>query len=112
MSFKEQFIAYLKSYSDKNIAKISEMFADDVTLRDWKISVFGKATAITETEKNFSSARSIEIEILHTYEAKDAVTGELRIVVDKTEVLYVVDVITFNAEGKIKSIRAYLGRGD
>ena len=112
MSFKDQFISYLKHYSDKNIVKISEMLADDVALRDWKISVLGKATAIAETEKNFSSARTIEIEILHTYEAEDAVTGELRIVVDETEVLYVVDVITFNIEGKIKSIRAYLGRGD
>ena len=112
MSFKEQFIAYLKHYSDKNIVTISEMFADDVTLRDWKISVFGKVAAIAETKKNFSSAKTIKIEILHTYEAENAVTGELRIVVDETEVLYVVDVVVFDIQGKIKSVRAYLGRGD
>ena len=83
-----------------------------IELRDWKISVSGKATAIAETKKNFSSAATIEIEILHTYESEQAVTGELRIVVNKTEVLYVVDVVTFNTDGKIKSIRAYIGRGD
>ena len=32
--------------------------------------------------------------------------------VDQSEVLHVVDVVSYNAEGKIKSIRAYLGRGD
>lgn len=38
--------------------------------------------------------------------------GELRIVVDGTIEMYVVDVISFDSNGKIKSIRAYLGRGD
>lgn len=112
MSFKDKFIAYLKHYSDKNIAEITEMFADDVALRDWKISVLGKATAIAETEKNFRSAETIEIDILHIYQAEQAITGELRIVVNQTEILYVVDVVTFDTNGKIKSIRAYLGRGD
>lgn len=34
--------------------------------------------------------------------------AELKIVVDATEELYVVDVITFNAAGNITSIRAYM----
>ena len=112
MSFTQQFIAYLKHYSDKEISKISAMFADDIKLRDWKISVTGKATAIAETKKNFSSAESIEIQILHVYESAQTVIGELRIIVNKTEVLYVVDVVTFNKNSKIKSIRAYIGRDD
>ena len=40
------------------------------------------------------------------------VAGELRIIVNETDVLYVVDVVTFNRDGKIGSIRAYIGRGD
>ncbi|MGJ8692534.1 MAG: nuclear transport factor 2 family protein [Thalassotalea sp.] len=112
MSYHDQFVAYLKFYADKNIVKIADMFADDVLLRDWKISVTGKSAAMAETEKNFRSAKTIAIEVLHTYESKTAVTGELRIVVDETEVLYVVDVINFDDNNKIKSIRAYLGRAD
>jgi hypothetical protein len=65
MSLMDQFIAYLKHYSDRDIVEISEMFADDVALRDWKISVLGKEMTIAEIEKNFSSAKTIEIEILH-----------------------------------------------
>ena len=47
-----------------------------------------------------------------TYENQSTVAAELIITVDRTEILHVVDVITFNSEGKIESIRAYLGRGD
>lgn len=112
MSAKERFAAYLEAYCAKDLRAVSGMFAADITLRDWKISVFGKAAAIAETDKNFRSAGTIEIDILATYESGDALAGELRIVVDKTEVLYVVDVLSFNEHGQISAIRAYLGRAD
>ena len=109
---KQQFEAYLKAYEAKDLAAVSAMFAEDIHLRDWKISVHGKDVAISETKKNFESAKTIKIDILKTYEASDSVAGELRIVVDETEVLYVVDVVTFNSEGLIQSIRAFIGRED
>ncbi len=112
MSFRDGFVAYLEAYAAKDLQLVSEMFADDISLRDWKISVSGKEAAIAETDKNFKSADSVEIEILQTYESKDAVAGELKITVDQSEILHVVDVVTYNPEGKIKSIRAYLGRED
>lgn len=40
------------------------------------------------------------------------VSGELKIVVDKSETLFVVDVLKFNENGKIIAIHAYLGRDD
>ncbi len=88
------------------------IFSDDIVLRDWKIRVIGKKKALEETRNNFESALSIEIEVLATYENQNTVAAELIITVDRTELLHVVDVITFNSEGKIESIRAYLGRGD
>ena len=112
MSARERFSAYLAAYAAKDLAKISDMFAADVMLRDWKISVSGKDAALAETHKNFRSAGSIEIEILATYESGTGIAGELRIVVDKSEVLYVVDVVSFDAQGRISSIRAYRGRAD
>ena len=109
---KEKFFAYLEAYAEKDLDKVSAMFAEDIALRDWKISVSGKHAAVAETAKNFESADSIDIEILKFYEAENAVVGELKIVVDKSEVLHVVDVVSFSPEGKIQSIRAYLGRED
>jgi len=88
------------------------MFSEDIHLRDWKISVFGKALALSETKNNFQSAKSIAIEVIRTYESADTVAGELCIVVDGAEVLHVIDVVSFNGEGLINSIRAYIGRED
>ena len=103
---------YLQKYAEKDINAMEEIFADDIVLRDWKIRVVGKEAAMSETRKNFEAADSIEIEVLATYENNNTVAAELKITVDQTEELYVVDVISFNADGKIEAIRAYLGRGD
>ena len=43
---------------------------------------------------------------------ENMVCGELKIVVDKSETLFVVDVLKFNENGKIIAIHAYLGRDD
>jgi steroid delta-isomerase len=112
MTFTEQFLAYLHHYETKNLEKISAMFSDDITLRDWKIFVKGKAAALAETKTNFDAAQSIHIELLHLYPAPGGIAGELKIVVDGSIELFVVDVLEFNNEGRINSIRAFLGRGD
>uniref|UniRef100_UPI00404766AA nuclear transport factor 2 family protein n=2 Tax=Roseivirga sp. TaxID=1964215 RepID=UPI00404766AA len=109
---KEICLSYLKKYAEKDLNSIEKMFSEDIVLRDWKIRVEGKENAIIETRKNFESADSIEIEVLATYGNENTVAAELKITVNSTEELYVVDVITINSDGKIQSIRAYLGRGD
>ena len=53
----------------------------------------------------------LAIQVLHLHESADAVAGELKITLDATTKLFVVDVIAFNADGRIRSVRAYLGRG-
>jgi len=110
MTPEQLFRSYIAAYSNMDLDEVSSMLAEDVHLRDWNISVYGKESAVAETRKNFEASTSIEIQILTTYQAKNAVAGELRIVVDQAEVLYVTDVLTFNEESKISSIRAYLGR--
>ena len=104
--------AYLRKYAEKDIEGIAALFSDTIILRDWKIRVVGKKWALKETQKNFDAVSSLDIAILETYENKNTVAAELRITIDGQEELFVVDVITFNEEQKITSIRAYLGRGD
>lgn len=111
-SNKEGCLSYLKYYEEKALHKIEPLFSDNIILRDWKIRVSGKQNALEETRKNFEAANSIKIEILSIVENENTVAAELKINVDEIEILYVVDVITFNADGQIVSIRAYLGRGD
>ncbi|MAZ67076.1 MAG: hypothetical protein CMF25_08190 [Kangiellaceae bacterium] len=112
MHLKEKFLTYLEAYAEKNIQKVADCFAEDIRLRDWKISVVGKDAALMETQKNFSAASAIEIEVLSLYESQNGIAGELKITVDCTEILYVVDVLTFDERGQVDSIHAYIGRAD
>ena len=112
MTHIEKFVHYLECYQNKDIESVSNLFSDDIHLRDWKISVFGKSIAIAETQNNFDNASTIEIDVLNIMENANCVCGELKIVVNNQEVLFVVDVVTFNELGKISSIHAYLGRGN
>ena len=102
---------YLNYYAQKDLQAVSALFSDDIILRDWKIRVVGKEKALAETKKNFESVNDLAIEILKLHESQNTVIAELKINVD-AEVLYVVDIITFNEKDLIASIRAYIGRGD
>lgn len=111
-SNRDLVLSYLKKYAEKDLHGIEAMFSDRIILRDWKIRVIGKKNALEETRKNFAAADSIGIEVLSTFENQNTVAAELKINVNNTEELYVVDIITFNTEGQIESIRAYVGIGD
>ena len=101
MNHTDLFHTYLHHYADKNLEAISAMLAEEVHLRDWNISVHGKAAALRETAKNFTETESIEIRVLAFYENSDTVAGELHIVVDRRINLYVVDVVTLNTQGRV-----------
>jgi hypothetical protein len=106
------FLTCLRHYAAKDLQAISAMYSENIHLRDWKISVHGKEEVTRETEKTFAEAESLENRVLTTYENADTVAGELHIVVDGRIDLYVVDEVTFNAQGCITAIRSYKGRGD
>lgn len=104
--------AYLAAYAARDLAAVAPLFADAVTLRDWKIRVVGKAAALAETRKNFEAVQHLHIDVLAAYERDGGVAAELKIVVDRRDTLYVVDAFDFDATGRITAIRAYIGRGD
>lgn len=109
---REVVLRYLKLYECKDIKGISDIFSNDILLRDWKICVQGKEKALLETKKNFDAVDAIKIEVLALYENENTVAAELKIIINNKEELYVVDVITINSESKINSIKAFIGRGN
>ncbi len=109
---KKIVLLYLKQYESKDLKGIENIFSNDIVLRDWKIRVVGKEKALVETKKNFESVDSIKIEVLELYENCNTIAAELKIIINNSEELYVVDVITINSEGKINSIKAFIGRGN
>ena len=63
-----------------------------------------------EPKKNFLSVDKLQIDIPGYYENQDTIALELKITIDHKEDLFVRDVIEENSEGKIISIKAFLGR--
>ncbi len=112
MSHADTFRRYLQLYAARDLEAIAELFAEQIQLRDWNLSVQGKAAALAETRHNFASVDSLQIEVLSLFESADGVAGELRILIDGQEELHVLDVLRFDADGKIAEIHAYVGRGD
>ena len=112
MTHTDLFLTYLRQYAARDLEAVTAMFAEDIHLRDWNISIHGREAAALATARNFAEAQSITIRPLALYENANTVAGELHIVVDGAIDLFVVDVITFNMQGQISSIRAYQGRPD
>jgi hypothetical protein len=103
---------FLSMYARKDLEGIAALLDDDVLLKDWNLSVRGKEAFLGETAKNFSAARTLEIEVVRLYQGPGSVAGEVHIVVDGKEHLWVVDILEFNAAGKIVASRSFRGIPD
>lgn len=100
---------YLAAYARKDLDAIEAMLAEEVTLQDWNLAVKGKAAVLRETRNNFESARSIAIEILREFDNGPDSAAELRITVDDSIQLDVVDIVRVNTHGLVESIKSYKG---
>ena len=100
---------FLLAYEKKDIEAIAKMFHPEVVLRDWNSEVTGLANAISEYGKNFEQAESLQITVKKIHVAEQSAAAELGILVNLTEQLNVVDVLSFSEDGKILSIVAYRG---
>jgi hypothetical protein len=106
---KQSALDYFKSFSEKNIAKISEMFSEDINLQDWEILASGKADVLTANREIFDSVASIKVMPQRLFSEGATVVAELEITIDSKTKLSVVDVLDFNDNGLISNIRAYKG---
>ncbi len=108
--FKQSALDYFKSFSEKNIAKISEMFSEDINLQDWEILASGKADVLAANREIFDSVTSINVMPLRLFSEGATVVAELEITIDSETKLSVVDVLDFNDNGLISGIRAFQGK--
>ncbi len=105
----EVLAAFLKAYEAKDIDAIAPMLTDDVHLQDWNLEAHGKDAVLAETRKNFLEAEHLQMEVRQFYEGTGCAAARLRIVVNKSIELEVVDTIVVSPDGKVSSIRAYKG---
>ena len=105
---------YFDAFSNKDAKRLEDIYTEDVSLRDWLNSVSGKEAVLESNNRFFAAVTDLDINVkMIYYDANNTAACEIDIKLkhkDGTEdELLVVDVIEFNEDGKIKSIRAYLG---
>lgn len=112
MDHRARCLHFLDRYAAKDLAALLPMLAPEVHVRDWHLSLHGITEAEAFLRRNFEQARSLAIEVLHLHASGDTVVAEVRVVVDGDTELHLVDVMQFDAQGRVLSLRSYLGRGD
>ena len=88
------------------------MFHENVSLKDWNISVSGKKDVLSANDAIFKAVNSLRVSVDNLHVNDMTVIAELSIFANDDPALPVVDIITFSGEKedlKIASIVAYRG---
>ena len=108
-NIKDITLSYFKTFSEKNIDGLREMFADNITLRDWDIDTKGIESVLEANLNIFQNVKTINAIPQNIISENNFVFAELIILVNDDEELKIVDLIEFNKKGKIISIKAFKG---
>jgi hypothetical protein len=108
LDIEEFAMSYFSAFEGKNISKLKSMFANSVSLRDWNVSVVGIKKVINVNKEIFDSFKNIKIRVINIHISEMTAIAEIEINLDKDKTL-VTDIIEFDKNNKIKSIRAYKG---
>ena len=100
---------YFHNFNNKNLKKLSNMFSEDIILRDWNIIGKGKQEVLQINKNIFSDVPDINVNVLKLYQNDNSVVADLLINLSKKENIYVVDILDFNNSNLITNIRAFKG---
>jgi len=99
---------YFEAFSSKDLDKLSELYSKDVTLADWDPLFFdGKEEVLNANKTLFDSVESVNITVKKIGSNDKNVFAEIDILINCNTQLFVVDILEFDQDQKIKSIRAY-----
>ena len=99
---------YFDLFCKKNIKQISEMFAEEIILKDPDITSIGKKEVLNTTKNIFHSVGTIEIKVNALYLENRTVVAEFDINIDNNKLTKVVDILQFDQANKIVRISAYI----
>lgn len=104
----EQACIYFQTFSNKDLENLSKLYSDDVTLSDWEPVFYeGKENVLYANKLLFDSVNSIDIIVKRIGNNSNTVFAEIDILINDDTQLFVVDILEFDTNNKIKSIRAY-----
>ena len=100
---------YCAAFSKKDLNKLKQMFAANICLRDWEVFVIGRDEVCSINRKFFNTVTKINVDPVNIFVNGIHVVGELIIAIDDKEIIRVVDILEFDQDLKIISIKAYKG---
>ena len=100
---------YFTAFSNQDLETLGEMFSDFVRLRDWEIKVDGKKNVLEANKNIFDNLSSNIVNVVNMYECDRTIIADLLINLEEKQVIKVVDIIEFDENNLIKSIKAYKG---
>jgi hypothetical protein len=100
-------LLYFQTFCKKDTASLEVLFSDNIILSDWEGHIVGKQNVLNFNKNFFNSVNTIRIDIDRIALGHDTVIAEIKVIVDDVIVGFVVDVLEFDQDNKIKNIRAY-----
>lgn len=100
---------YFSYFQEKKINSLKEIFATNITLKDWDNQKKGRKEVLRFNEEIFKKFKKIKVNVkkkLYLKKFKIICFIEIKL---NTKKLEVIDILEFNTKFEIKSIRAYLG---
>ena len=100
-------LMYFQSFCKKDTVSLEVLFSDSIILTDWEVQVVGKQNVLDFNQRFFNSINTIRIDVDKVAVGLDTVIAEIKIIINNSISVAVVDVIEFYQDNKIKQIRAY-----
>ena len=100
---------YIDTFNAHDPQGLAALFDDNVVLRDWTSETQGKQAVADANANIFKSTPAIHAVIRTMIAEGRNVALELDIALSATDSIKVLDLITFNDQGKVLSVRAFLG---
>lgn len=112
MNFDIERIAedYFRAFTTKDLAKLDEIFADEISLWDPLVNeVSSKAKVLEANKAIFDGTQKIDFVFKRIFvdQARNTAIAELKIDFDGN-LIEVVDILEFNEAGSLAKITAYL----
>ena len=103
----QKIIDYFKAFNEKDLDTLSELYSEDVTLKDWTGKWETKPLVLEENNNLFTSQPELKITLNRIENKSSTSYCYISIQLEDTK-LEVLDCIYFNEEGKISHIEAIL----
>jgi hypothetical protein len=100
---------YFAAFSKKDLNKLKQMFSVNINLRDWETFAIGRDQVCQANQNIFDAVTVINVDPVNIFVDGLTVIGDLIITINGKEVIKVVDILEFDQDLKIISIKAYKG---